>query len=152
MIDTQMEDRKMKKIITAITCGFLVIVLSSAPARADRKTMEGFLLGTGVAILGSVIIHEINRDNRQHQGYHIPPRDHHRRDRFHKSNYGSYKKRHYKPRKGHWQIERVWVAPVYERKWNPGHYNRRGKWVEGRYERFLVCEGYYKKERVWVRY
>lgn len=143
----------MKKIIASMTAVFLVIVFSSAPARADRKTMEGFLLGTGVAILGTAIIHEINKDRHD---YYQPAQTHHRPYSYsryeHRDRHRPYKKyKHHRPR-GHWEVERVWVEPVYEKKWNPGHYNRRGKWVSGRYERFLVCDGYWKKEKVWVRY
>lgn len=145
----------MKKTIATITAVFLVIVLSSVPARADRKTMEGFLIGTGVAILGTAIFNEIHKDKHNsvqyqttynnHKPYYYSKYDHRDRHRPYKK----YKK--HRPR-GHWEVERVWIEPVYEKKWNPGHYNRRGKWVSGRYERFLVCEGYWKQEKVWVRY
>jgi hypothetical protein len=148
-----MEDKQMKKIISTIAAVSLMVVFSSAPAHADRKTMEGFLLGTGVAILGTAIIHGINKDNKP--VYQTSYSDH-RTDRYNrhhrKDRHRPYKKYRHNHRRGHWEIEHVWVEPVYEKKWNPGHYNRHGKWVSGRYERFEICKGYWKKERVWVRY
>jgi hypothetical protein len=27
---------------------------------------------------------------------------------------------------------RIWVPPVYNKVWNPAHYNRKGRWVPGR--------------------
>ncbi len=147
----------MKKTIATISAIFLVIVFSSSPARADRKTMEGFLLGTGVAILGTAIIHGIHRDNNSNHTQYQSSYSNHKtyrhsgykdRDRHH-----SYKKHHRKShRRGHWEVDRVWIDPVYEKKWNPGHYNRHGEWVNGRYERFEICKGYWKEEKTWVRY
>lgn len=160
----------MKKII-AITTAVLMItgVLSVTSAHADRKTIEGFILGTGVAILGAAILNEMNtdgaqvRDNYAYQRHTPPvytPPAHHRPD--HQYRPGHYKPRHEKKyrhhkkyanhRRGHWEVEKIWMAPVYERKWNPGHYNRKGKWVSGRYEKFMVQEGYWSKKKVWVRH
>ena len=54
----------MKQIITITTAVILLICFSTVQAHADRKTMEGFMLGTGVAILGAAIISGINNDRR----------------------------------------------------------------------------------------
>ena len=144
----------MKKTIITMTIAVLAVMLTTAPARADRKTMEGFLLGTGVTLLGAAIIHEINRDDGQayQTAVYTDRRDCDRpyyRNK-HKNRHKAWKKRHHRGPKGHWEVARVWIEPVYERKWNPGHYNRRGKWVSGRYEKFMVAEGYWKEEKTWV--
>ena len=138
----------MKKTIATFTGIFLIIILSSAPARADRKTMEGFLLGTGAVLLGTAIYHGMNQDSDPGPAYasHSPR---YREGRHHRP--AKRYARHHRPR-GHWEVERVWVEPEYERKWNPGHYNRRGQWVSGRYERFKVSRGYYREIKTWVRH
>jgi len=28
---------------------------------------------------------------------------------------------------------KIWVPPVYIKVWNPAHYNRKGRWVPGRW-------------------
>nr|NJM01304.1 hypothetical protein [Desulfobacula sp.] len=146
----------MNRIITITTTVLFLVCFSAIPARADRKTMEGFMLGTGVAILGAAIINGMNdNDGPRYSRHHSPPppdvcpveyRGRHdgrydgRYDRRH---------RHYGP-EGRWEMVRVWVEPVYERRWNPAHYNPGGEWVEGRYESFQVQGGYYRDQRVWV--
>jgi len=150
-INTKMEDKKMKNIITITTAIVLLICFSTIPAHADRKTMEGFMLGTGVAILTAAIYNGINKPPvyTRHQpdynrydpaGYWPGHRKHHHR-----------KYSHNRPR-AHWEVDRIWIEPVYETKYNPGHYNRRGNWVNGRYEKFLIQDGYWQEEKVWVRY
>ena len=137
----------MKTLISIATATAMFICFSAAPARADRKTTEGFLLGIGAAVLGTAIYQSLDRD----PGYRAPQRHHGppsfergsqcREDRWHV-------KRHGRPLK----IERIWVAPVYETRWNPGHYNRKGHWVGGRYETFKVRDGYWEERRVRGRY
>ena len=146
----------MKKTLTTITIAVLAIMFTTAPARADRKTMEGFLLGTGVTLLGAAIIHEINRDDKPaYQAAVYNSRQSCDRPvykKHHPGKHRGWKKKHHRGPRGHWEVDRVWIDPVYERKWNPGHYNRRGEWVNGRYEKFKVASGYWKEERSWVRY
>lgn len=143
----------MKKIITIITATVLLICFSTVSAHADRKTMEGFMIGTGVAILGAAIINGINRDARPQytQSYSRHNEYRHTGYRYGYKNKYHRKYRHHAPR-GHWEIEKSWVDPAYEKKWNPGHYNRRGSWVDGRLEKFLVTNGYWQEEKVWVRH
>lgn len=141
----------MKKIIAGLTTVFLIVVFSSTPARADRKTMEGFLLGAGITILGAAIYDEMQNDSPRYN-----KRDNRRQ--AYKAGYkkgyktSKYKKHQRHHRRGHWEIDKVWVDPVYETKWNPGHYSRDGEWVNGRYEKFLVSNGYWKERKIWVRY
>ncbi|MBU1342617.1 MAG: hypothetical protein KKE44_20230, partial [Proteobacteria bacterium] len=147
--------KKMKKIIAITTSIFMFVCFSTVSAYAGaarRHTIEGFMLGTGVAILGAAIINGINKDNRPQYTDNRSRNGGHR----YTTNRYAYKDRHhngYQHRpSGHWEIERVWVEPIYEKKWNPGHYNRRGEWVNGRNEKFLVRDGYWQEEKVWVRY
>ncbi len=143
----------MKRSIALITAVFIAAVFSASPARADRKTMEGFLLGTGVAILGTAIIHNINKDHpAQYQGSYSRPAPYLHNEYRGRHRHRSAKRHAYRGPRGHWEVEKVWVEPVYEKKWNPGHYDHRGRWVEGRHEQFIVCEGYWKEEKVWVRH
>lgn len=139
----------MNKLITITTISLFLICFSTASARADRKTMEGFMLGTGVAILGAAIIHGMNDDDRpQYSRHHSPPPEPYYNDYRGRHN-NRYDRRHHSP-DGRWEIVRVWVEPVYERRWNPAHYDHRGNWVEGRYENFQISEGYYQTQRMWV--
>ncbi|MCD4721134.1 MAG: hypothetical protein K8S13_14940 [Desulfobacula sp.] len=141
----------MKQIITITTAVLLLICFSTVSAHADRKTMEGFMLGTGVAILGAAIINGINNDSR----FQYSP-NYSRHHRHHYAGYRQgYKNRYHrkcKPHRsrGYWEVERIWIKPVYKKKWNPGHYNRRGNWISGRHEKFIVQDGYFQEEKVWV--
>ena len=145
----------MKKI-TAITTAILLFVcfstVSAHAGSARRHTVEGFMLGTGVAILSAAIINGIHHDSRVHDtnSYAGPGRRHPARYDDDCRGRNLIKFKSHGPR-GHWEIEKIWMAPVYEKRWNPGHYNRKGIWVNGRNEKFLIKEGYYWKEKVWVR-
>jgi hypothetical protein len=143
----------MKKTIAITTSVLLLICFSTISAHADRKTVEGFILGTGIAILGTAIIHGINNDvSPQYTRNHTRQNtSRHAQYRYgHKNNYRN-KYGNQGPR-GHWKIDRIWIGPVYEKKWNPGHYNHRGAWVSGRHETFLIQNGYWQEEKIWVRY
>ena len=151
-INTRMEE-EMNKIITITTTVLFLICFSMVPARADRKTMEGFMLGTGVAILGAAIINGMHDNDRPRYSnrHHSPPPP----QVYIEYRGGGRDNRHYRRNHdygpvGRWEIVNVWVEPVYERKWNPAHYNHRGEWVEGGYEEFQVAGGYYQDQRVWV--
>lgn len=144
----------MNKWIVLITVCVFLVCFSAPPARADRKTMEGFLLGTGAVLLGTAIINNLNHQEKHAHYRHthpapppppvhcVPPRPAH----------GDQHGRKWHPRGGHWEISRIWVEPVYVTRWNPGHYNPRGEWVNGRHERFLAREGFFREEKVWVRH
>ena len=150
-INTRMED-KMNKIITITTTVLFLICFSMVPARADRKTMEGFMLGTGVAILGATIINGMNDNDRpRYSRHHSPPPPEIYHIEYRGDYDDRYPRRHHHPGPdGRWEMVRVWVEPVYETRWNPAHYNHRGEWVEGRYENFQITGGYYQDQRVWV--
>ncbi len=145
----------MKKIIAIITTATIVICFSTVNAYADRKTMEGILIGAGVTILGAAIISEMNNGHRttghtsSYSRHHSPPSS---RVYVSSSRHKKFKhhKRHSHRSRGHWEVEKQWVEPVYERKWNPAHYNRRGEWVDGRFEKFMVQDGYWQEDKIWV--
>lgn len=143
----------MKKIIAITTLVLLLICFSTISAHADRKTVEGFILGTGIAILGTAIINGINKEvSPQYIRNHTRQvTSHHTKYRYANKNNHHNQYRRQGPR-GHWKIDRIWIGPVYEKKWNPGHYTARGVWVSGRHETFLVQNGYWQKEKIWVRY
>lgn len=155
--------KNMKRSIAIITAVILVsgiISVTSAHAGAARRhTIEGFVLGTGVAILGAAIINEINKDTGMARGHHYTYKNHvppacdpprYERERWHKKN--RHPQRYAKRNRGHWEVERVWVEPVYEERWNPGHYNRKGRWVRGRFQEFMVQKGYWSERKIWVRH
>lgn len=50
--------------------------------------------------------------------------------------------------RGHW--EEICKPPVYKRVWNPGHYNRCGRWIPGGWYLIKIRDRYCK--RVWVRW
>jgi hypothetical protein len=137
----------MKQLISITTAVVMFICLSTAPAYADRKTREGVLLGIGAAVLGTFIYQGLSQPPRHRgpQRHQVPPA-YDRVSQCPDSRYHAHRP------SGRWEIESIWVEPVYETRWNPGHYNRKGTWVSGRYEKFQIQDGYWEKRRVWVRY
>ncbi|MEZ4549799.1 MAG: hypothetical protein R2874_04785 [Desulfobacterales bacterium] len=100
-------------------------------------SVAGVAIGLGAAILGNAIL---NSDR-----YDAPPepvvvdRDC-RRPRYCDRDY----------RQGYWEVRKIWVEPVCERVWNPGHYNRHSQWVPGQYVTIEKAPGYWEQHRVWV--
>ena len=145
----------MQKIISIITAVLILVCFSTVSAHADRKTMEGFMLGTGVAILGAAIINGINNHSSpqatNNHSWSNNHRDNHHYARYKPMHKNRHHRKHWKKRpRGHWEVEKIWIEPVYETKWNPGHYNRRGNWIEGRNEKFIVTQGCWQEDKVWV--
>ena len=131
-----------KSIITlmAITCIIGFTAASSSAGSSKRDRLEGFIIGSHAGFIGATILSTFH--NNRPKVYVNEPR---------------HQKRHYRnsrwkhqERRGHWEMERIWVEPEYEEKWNPGHYNRKGEWRSGRYQRFVVREGYWVEKKVWV--
>lgn len=137
----------MKTLISITTAVVMFICFTTAPAHADRKTTEGFLLGIGAAVLGTAIYQSLDRSPgySEPQRYHAPPAHGRKVQCRDEQRYG----RQHAVR---WEIRRVWVAPVFETRWNPGHYNRKGHWVGGRYETFKIRDGYWEERRVRGRH
>lgn len=141
----------MKKIIAITTAVLVCTFFSTASAHADRKTVEGFMLGTGIAILGAAIFNGIHKDS---PPQYAPDHSRHDKNRHAGYRYDNRRKHHREYRhqgpRGYWKIERIWVDPVYEKRWNPGHYNPNGEWINGRYQRFMVQDGFWQEEKTWV--
>ena len=134
----------MKKL-TILTMALMIMGYFS-PAQAGsarRHTMEGIVLGTGITLVGAAIVNSMNREKQPACEKEYPR---HREPGYGRS-HGPYA--NHGPR-GHWEFQKIWIQPEYEKRWNPGHYSRRGHWKEGRYEKVLVTPGHWQTERVWV--
>lgn len=138
----------MKKLLAIATVAAVCVAFSVSPADAgskQRHRWEGVAIGVGAALLGGAIIHDI------HRVHHRPVRVYHHREYRPRR----YESREYCPpprRRGHWEEKKVWIPPVYERVWNPGHYDCNNEWIPGRWMRVEKRPGYWKSERVWVSY
>lgn len=105
-----------------------------------NNVLEGVVIGAGALIIGTAIAQSLNRPRHpvRVQAVAVPPRP------YPSANYYA------ATPGGHWEIRKMWVAPLYEARWNPAHYDASGKWVNGRHQQFLIADGYWKNERMWV--
>jgi hypothetical protein len=129
----------MKKIATMVVIATLCLVLITSAAYAGssrRHRLEGVAIGIGAVLLGKAIIDSAAAHHSREVIHHhtVIHRDPPRRHRV----------------RGHWEIKQVWVPPVYKEVWKPGHYNRRGHWVEGKWVTRIKRYGYWKEKEVWV--
>ena len=140
---------KKKSIITTLFILTLTVLFLSDSAFAgskERYRWEGVAIGLGAALIGGAVIHHHRTATRYEPAHvsvrHAPPPHRYREHRY---------KRHRGHRhRGHWEIVREWVPPTYKRIWNPGHYNRRGKWIEGHWIEILDQPGCWSERRIWV--
>ena len=125
----------MKNLLIVVIITILCVTLLTSSAWAGEKhryRCEGIAIGVGAVILAHTLF------NQHHPRYlhpapvhiHPPPPP----PRFY----------------GDWEVRRVWIPPVYERVWNPGHYNHKGRWVPGRWIEVVKAPGYWSERRVWV--
>lgn len=133
--------RKKSFIITVLVFIFcFVFMVNSAMAGSkQRERWKGVAIGVGAAIIGSAIL------NSQKQYAYETPCIY--------SEPGP--QRHQAPGRagrGHWETRKEWVPPVYENVWNPGHYDKRGRWVEGHWIKIVDRPGYWIERRMWVAY
>ncbi len=143
--------------IAAIFCISLVLPAGAWAGAKQRHRWEGVAIGVGAAILGHTIVNSYQHNNRPHHSrgggtviVNSPPaRVHHRPPRYHRQRYSPTPPSP-PPSCGHWEVQRVWVAPVHEKVWNPGHYDANQSWVPGSWINVVKEEGYWKEERVWV--
>ena len=123
-------------LITALFAISLATPLALAGSK-QRHRWEGVAIGVGAAILGHAIYQTHKAGQQPQVVYHLPEptyrRDHGPRHRH-----------------GHWEWQKTWVPPIYERVWNPGLYNRKGHWVAGHWMMLETSDGYWTRERVWV--
>ena len=128
-----------KRIFTIVFIGIITIAVAApvswAGSRAQHR-LEGVAIGIGALILTKAIIdqHRINTAV-------VIPADHH---------YG-HRRPHHRPA-GYWEVQKKWVPAENKKVWNPGHYNRRGKWRPGRWIKIEVEPGHWSKRRVWRPY
>ncbi|SLM28097.1 exported hypothetical protein [Desulfamplus magnetovallimortis] len=139
----------MKKSISIIIITITAMVaqtlfVSSAHAGRSRgdDVLKGVIIGTGAAIIGAAIVSEISHS----RDYNHDRNNHHKwdRDRKHRDH------NHHKPCDGYWKIEKIWIPPVYDKRWNPGHYNKRGRWVKGQYDMVIVRGGHWEERKIWI--
>jgi len=120
---------KMKKknifliALTMILC-FTLLVPSSAWARRHRS-WEGAAIFLGTAFLIDAFVHAANQNCAYDRHYRPPAR---------KAAVRSHRQ---------YRSERIWVAPVRERIWHKGYYNRHGRWIHGHWE-LIHRPGYWR--------
>ena len=131
---------KTKMLLVGLVIALFGSALISSSALAgskQRHRWEGVAIGVGAAILGHAI-YQTHKAEQQPQVVYVEP------ERTYRSNYSP---RH---RHGHWEWQKAWVPPTYERVWNPGHYNRKGHWVLGHWMEVETSDGHWTQQRVWV--
>ena len=134
-----MKTKKLLIILVVTVIGVALVSSSALAGSKQRHRWEGVAIGVGAAILGNAI-YQAHRAEQQTQVVYVE-REPDRRFRH----------RHApKHRRGHWEWQKTWVPPTYENVWNPGHYNRRGRWVPGHWIEVQTSEGHWNKERVWI--
>ncbi|MCP4119059.1 MAG: hypothetical protein GY737_27390 [Desulfobacteraceae bacterium] len=129
----------MKKLIAMTLVTGILLSVAVVPGHAgsrERHLVEGIIIGTGAVILGAAIADEIRGD----VGVCVVKKRKHYR---HRNKHRNWHPRH----RRHGRVKWVWVEPIYGLRWNPGHYNRRGYWVQGRQEKVIVRDGFWEKRR-----
>ncbi len=142
----------MKKPLTIglLTLLSALLLAPSAWAGAkQRHRWEGVAIGVGAAILGHALIqhHHAYAHPYRGGGKVIIRRD---IDRCDDRRRRYYRRPFHRPARGHWEHRRVWVSPVYEKVWNPGHYDVDQRWVPGRWIQVVKEPGYWVERREWV--
>ena len=134
---------KSKTILTMTLLAVFTIVAaipsSSWAGSPQSHRWEGVAIGVGAAIIGSAILKNMQQGYPAVERAPQPAEVHHY---------------HHRPARpaGYWDVQKEWVPPVYERVWNPGHYDRHGRWVQGRWMQVESQPGYWSENRVWVPY
>ena len=128
-----MKPIKWMMTLMALVIGIVVVASPVSAGSKQRHRWEGVAIGVGAAILG----HALYQHHHNAMSAPTAPAPSYRRD---------IPPQHH----GHWEWQDSWVSPTYEKVWNPGHYNRKGRWVPGHWIEVQTSEGYWTKERVWV--
>ena len=130
----------MKKLIILLTAMIFFLTFFTNPVFAGSKQhyrWEGVAIGLGAAILGSALI---NSSQSSYEPERVTIVEH---------------KTYYRPDPPRYQRycepRRVWVPPVYDRVWNPGHYEY-GRFVSGKYIIIERVPGYWAEERSSKKY
>ncbi|MEJ2155175.1 MAG: hypothetical protein P8X96_07550 [Desulfobacteraceae bacterium] len=126
-----------KRIISIILFVIVAIAFAAPASMAGtpaQHRLEGVAIGIGALILTKAII-----DHHRHEIAAVTPAAQ-RYDRH----------PHRRGPSGCWKIHKEWVPATYERVWNPGHYNRGGRWIPGRWIEVEAEPAHWSKRRVWV--
>ncbi len=106
-----MKNKTLFSILFVSILSLFLLIPSSWAGSKQRHRWEGVAIGVGAAILGNAILsHHYYSPPRHARVYHFPP---HRRH------------------SDHWKYRKVRAPSTYKKVWNPGHYNRKGKWIPG---------------------
>lgn len=133
---------KHTKVFLLVMVSLVYLFAAAAPGEAgsrQRHRWEGVAIGIGAAVLGHALFQHHKDPHPEKVVVYDGIRDNRRRHHKHR-----------KHRRGHWEMEKVWRPPVYERTWNPGHYNRKGHWVDGHWIKIKVKKGRWVNQRVWI--
>lgn len=136
----------MKKILLLLLVIVIPLTVITNPVLAGSKQShrwEGVAIGIGAVLLGSAIYHS-HKIPVYHKHRSAPVKRHYRLHPGPRYRTGKHFNR------GRWHIVREWIPPVYEKAWNPGHYNRHGVWVEGQWIMIEIEPGYHVEKRVWL--
>ncbi len=147
--------------LTLIAMAILIQSYSIPSAHAGSRKhhlLQGVIIGAGAAIIGAAIAGEIHEQSTRgtRREYTYGPRGKNHNETYGRHDYRNREdkpyrnssNRHYK--KGYWTVQKVWVSPLYGKRWNPGHYNKKGRWVNGKHDRVIIREGYWEKRRIWT--
>jgi len=134
-----MKKKNLFIILTTLILFLSFMKPSAWAGNVQRNRWEGVAIGIGAAILGNALInhyrYSVSAQSTVNQRHPPTP------------NYGH---RYRQKPSGHWEIRKVWVPSTYKKVWNPGHYNRYGRWVPEQWMNIEKKPGYWTKERVWV--
>jgi len=130
---------KLFIILTAALAWVFMMGPSAWAGGVQADRWQGIAIAMGSPGLGSVSI--------KHYRYPEPAPSRVYRDCPLPTHHGN---RYRKGHAGYWELRKVWVPPSYSRVWNPGHYNRYGKWVPGQWIKSVKNRGYWAMERIWV--
>jgi len=136
-----MEKKSLFILVLIAVFTFVFLTPQAQAGPEERYRWEGIAIGVGAAIIGSAILHN------HYQSHHEKSVVYHKPARVERHSIPKYR-----PRSGHWEMQKEWVPPTYKRVWNPGHYNRHGGWIPGQWMKILDQPGYWTKTKVWVRY
>ncbi len=136
----------MKKtaLISLAVFFFLSASIPSAFAGSkERHRWQGAAMAIGAVVLGNAILNNCQYDR--------PPQRVAAVDRY-RTGYHHQQRPCGPPKytRGHWEHRKIWVDPVLEKVWNPGHYNACHQWVPGEYIMIEHKPGYWRTEKVWV--